>query len=135
MTGKPLTFSDTVTNSKLSWQIAQWERKIKNGNVTTELPDEPKVVSQLLDKLTVAPQLSKKKVKVVPQLPDKLKVVGYTHSMEQNSRGLVGNCLQSFHRIPKGREGSQCPTNLDRNEESVLSILEDVVSTMEIAAY
>jgi hypothetical protein len=31
MTGKILSLSGIVTNSKLSWQIVQWERKIKNG--------------------------------------------------------------------------------------------------------
>ncbi len=43
MTGKLLSFAGLVTNSKLEWQIAQWERKIKNGNVALQLPEDNKL--------------------------------------------------------------------------------------------
>jgi hypothetical protein len=73
MTGKPLSFSSgIVTNSKLSWKIVNWERKIKNGKI--------------------APQL--------PAADNKLKLVVHSscsHSTKPNPRGLVGNFLKMLH--------------------------------------
>ena len=72
MTGKPLSFSaGIVTNSKLSRNIANWERKIKNGNIAPQFPAD-----------------------------NKLKVVvhsSYSHSTKRNSGALVRNFFKTLH--------------------------------------
>jgi hypothetical protein len=90
MTGKPLSFSGIVANSKLWRQIVNWERKIKNGDVAPQLPN---------------------KLKVVHSCP---------HRMERDSRGLVEDFLKTLHVIPEEREGSQGPTPLDRIKSDLL---------------